>query len=139
MAKVTILKPKVTRMELPLASAKVPAGFPSPAEEYLGDTLDLNQLMIDNPTATFFARVEGDSMVNAGIFEGDILIVDRSVTPKHNSVVVAVIDNEFTVKYLKTDGEIRLAPANPSYKDIKMTGDMELVIWGVVTGISRKL
>lgn len=139
MAKVSILSPKATPMELPLVTSKVPAGFPSPAEEYLGDTLDLNKLMIDNPTSTFFARVDGDSMINAGIFDGDILIVDRSVVAKHNSIVVAIVDNEFTVKRLKSDGELQLVPENPSYKPIKISGHSDITIWGVVTGVSRKL
>lgn len=138
MAKVSILTPKNSPLELPFVSTKVPAGFPSPAEEYLGDTLDLNQIMVDNPTATFFARVQGDSMTTT-IYPDDILIVDRSVSPKNNSIVVAVVNNEFTVKRLSMGSELQLVADNPDYEPIKITGDMDLTVWGVVTGISRKL
>lgn len=138
MAKVSILTPENSPLELPFVSTKVPAGFPSPAEEYLGDTLDLNQIMVDNPTATFFARVQGDSMTTT-IYPDDILIVDRSVSPKNNSIVVAVVNNEFTVKRLSMGNELLLVADNPEYKPIRITGDMDLTVWGVVTGISRKL
>lgn len=138
MAKVSILTPENSPLELPFVSTKVPAGFPSPAEEYLGDTLDLNQLMVDNPTATFFARVQGDSMTTT-IYPDDILIVDRSVSPKNNSIVVAIVNNEFTVKRLSMGNELQLVADNPDYEPIKITGDMDLTVWGVVTGISRKL
>ncbi len=138
MAKVSILTPENSPLELPFVSTKVPAGFPSPAEEYLGDTLDLNQIMVDNPTATFFARVQGDSMTTT-IYPDDILIVDRSVSPKNNSIVVAVVNNEFTVKRLSMGSELQLVADNPDYEPIKITGDMDLTVWGVVTGISRKL
>ena len=138
MAKVSILTPENSPLELPFVSTKVPAGFPSPAEEYLGDTLDLNQIMVDNPTATFFARVQGDSMTTT-IYPDDILIVDRSVSPKNNSIVVAIVNNEFTVKRLSMGNELQLVADNPDYEPIKITGDMDLTVWGVVTGISRKL
>ena len=138
MAKVSILTPENSPLELPFVSTKVPAGFPSPAEEYLGDTLDLNQIMVDNPTATFFARVQGDSMTTT-IYPDDILIVDRSINPKNNSIVVAVVNNEFTVKRLSMGSELQLVADNPDYEPIKITGDMDLTVWGVVTGISRKL
>lgn len=138
MAKVSILTPTNSPLELPIVTSKVPAGFPSPAEEYLGDTLDLNQIMVDNPTATFFARVQGDSMTNT-IFPEDILVVDRSVSPKHGSVVVAIINNEFTVKRLNMNDGLTLVSDNPNYEPIRITGEMDLTVWGVVTGISRKL
>ena len=138
MAKVSILTPTNSPLELPIVTSKVPAGFPSPAEEYLGDTLDLNQIMVDNPTATFFARVQGDSMTIT-IFPEDILVVDRSVSPKHGSVVVAIINNEFTVKRLNMNDGLTLVSDNPNYEPIRITGEMDLTVWGVVTGISRKL
>lgn len=139
MSKVTIIKPLSSRHEMPFYESKVPAGFPSPATEYLGDTLDLNDYLIDNKTATFFAKVEGDSMVGAGIFEGDLIVIDRSKNPKHNCIVVAVIDNEFTVKRLCTKDGIELRPENPAYEPIKINGEIEMQIWGVVTSIVRKL
>ncbi|MGJ8662075.1 MAG: LexA family protein [Marinicella sp.] len=139
MSKVTIIKPLSSRHEMPFYESKVPAGFPSPATEYLGDTLDLNDYLIHNKTATFFAKVEGDSMIGAGIFEGDLLVIDRSKNPKHNCIVVAVIDNEFTVKRLCTHDGIELRPENPAYEPIKINGEIEMQIWGVVTSIVRKL
>jgi DNA polymerase V len=139
MSKVTLIKPLTSRVELPLYESKVPAGFPSPATEYLGDTLDLNDYLINNKTATFFAKVEGDSMIGAGILEGDLLVIDRSKQAKHNSIVVAVVDNEFTVKRLCTENGIELRPENPAYQPIKLTGELEMQIWGVVTSIVRKL
>ncbi|GAA0204106.1 hypothetical protein GCM10009123_09260 [Kangiella japonica] len=138
MAKVSILTPTNSPLELPIVTSKVPAGFPSPAEEYLGDTLDLNQIMVDNPTATFFARVQGESMTTT-IFPDDILVVDRSVSPKHGSVVVAIVNNEFTVKRLNMNDGLTLVSDNPDYEPIRITGEMDLTVWGVVTGISRKL
>ena len=139
MSKVTLIKPRTSRVDIPFYEPKVPAGFPSPATEYLGDTLDLNEYLIHNKTATFFAKVEGDSMTGAGIFEGDLLVIDRSRNPKHNSIVVAVIDNEFTVKRLCTRDGIELRPENPAYEPIRISGETEMQIWGVVTSIVRKL
>jgi DNA polymerase V len=138
MSKVTLLTPGRSRLELPLYESRVPAGFPSPANEYLGDTLDLNQYLIANPTATFFARVEGDSMIGAGIYEGDLLVVDRSRTAGHNDIVIAAVDNEFTVKRLDTRDGIRLVAENPDYAPICLSGEREMLIWGVVTGLVRK-
>ena len=139
MSKVTIITPGSTTQAIPFYEPKVPAGFPSPANEYLGDTLDINEYLISNKTATFFARVEGDSMTGAGIFENDILVVDRSITAKHNDIVIAAVDNEFTVKRLDTSDGVQLVPDNPIYEPIKLTGQSELMIWGVVTGIVRKI
>jgi len=139
MSKVTLIKPLTSHVELPFYESKVPAGFPSPATEYLGDTLDLNDYLIRNKTATFFAKVEGDSMTGAGIFEGDLIVIDRSINPVHNSIVVAVIDDEFTVKRLHIKDGIELRPENPAYLPIKICGEIEMRIWGVVTSIVRKL
>lgn len=139
MSKVSIIKPNIgERLDLPLYEPKVPAGFPSPATEYLGGTLDLNDYLVSNQTATFFAKVEGDSMIGAGIFEDDLLVIDRSIQPKHNHIVVAVVDNEFTVKRLATRDGIQLLPENPAYQPINVSGETEIQIWGVVTGIVRK-
>lgn len=138
MSKVTLLMPVHSEMELPLYETTIPAGFPSPAEEYLGDTMDLNQYLIKNPTASFFAKVEGDSMIDAGIFAGDLVVVDRSITAKNNDIVIAAVDNEFTIKRLSTKNGVRLIPANKDYQAIVMSGENELVIWGVVTSLIRK-
>jgi DNA polymerase V len=124
----------------PLMSNTIAAGFPSPAEQYVEAPLDLNQLLISRPAATFFLRVAGDSMIDAGIFEGDILVVDRSIEVKDGMIVVACVDGEFTVKILKKDtGSIRLEPANSSYPVITFKEGMELRIFGVVTSTIHRL
>ena len=124
----------------PLMSNTIAAGFPSPAEQYVEAPLDLNQLLISRPAATFFLRVAGDSMIDAGIFEGDILVVDRSIEAKDGMIVVACVDGEFTVKTLKKDtGSIRLEPANSSYPVITFKEGMELRIFGVVTSTIHRL
>lgn len=119
---------------LPLFSHKVAAGFPSPADDYIEDHLDLNKLLIKNKAATFFLRVKGDSMVNAGIHNGDIIVVDRSVEPVDGSVVVAVVDGELTIKRLVLcNGVAELRAENPKYSPIWFKEGQELTIWGVVT------
>jgi len=120
-------------MGLPLYASKVAAGFPSPADDYLEDSLDLNTFLIENPPATFLVRASGDSMINAGIFQDDILIVDRSKEPKSGDIIIAVVGGELTVKRLYIKGKrTELHAENPAYKPIKITGDMTLDTWGVV-------
>lgn len=138
MSKVTLLQSLNSNCELPLYETSVPAGFPSPAQEYLGDTMDLNEYLIKNPTASFFARVEGDSMIDAGIFELDLVVVDRSITACDGHIVIAAVNNEFTIKRLSTKQGIRLLPENKNYQPIVMSGENELIIWGVVTSLIRK-
>jgi DNA polymerase V len=138
MSKVTILTPVDSNLELPLYETNVPAGFPSPAQEYLGDTMDLNAYLIKNATASFFAKVEGDSMIDAGIFAGDLVVVDRSITAREGNIVIAAVNNEFTIKRLSTKNGVCLMPANKDYEPIVMSGENELVIWGVVTSLIRK-
>ncbi|MBL4660586.1 MAG: translesion error-prone DNA polymerase V autoproteolytic subunit [Alcanivoracaceae bacterium] len=138
MSRITILTPIDSKLELPLYETNIPAGFPSPAEEYLGDTMDLNQYLIKNATASFFARVEGESMIDAGIYAGDLVVVDRSLTATDGNIVIAAVNNEFTIKRLSTKNGIRLMPANKAYQPIVMSGENELVIWGVVTSLIRK-
>ena len=124
---------------LPFFLSRVPAGFPSPADDYLEGELDLNELLIQHPAATFFVRLAGDSMVNAGLFDGDILVVDRAVTASHGHIVVAVIDGDMTVKRLYSQsGRVELRPENPAYKPIVFGEGRELVIWGVVIGSVRQ-
>lgn len=123
-----------TTLRQPLASASVEAGFPSPAEDYLERSIDLNEELVRNPAATFFIRVNGDSMRDAGIHQGDILVVDRSVTPADRQIVVAMIDGEFTVKrFCNRDGRITLEAENPAFRPIEVREDQELTIWGAVT------
>ncbi len=124
-----------TAMDIPLAEFPVSAGFPSPADDYVENTLDLNKHLIKNSSATFFARVKGESMIEAGISDGDLLIIDRSLEPKANSVVICFLDGEFTVKKVKKvdKNTIYLMPENPGFEPIKVTRDNYLLIWGVVT------
>ena len=118
---------------LPLYTSRVPAGFPSPADDHLEDAIDLNEHLVQHPAATFFVRVQGDSMTGAGIHHGDLLVIDRSLEPKSGSIVVAVIDGELTVKRLQIeDNRIWLMPENPAYPPLEIREGMELVIWGVV-------
>ena len=121
-------------IELPLIEAYVSAGFPSPADDYIETRLDLNKALILSPSSTFFARVKGDSMKDAGIGEGDILIIDRSLPYRNGSVVLCMIDGEYTVKRLvKGNNKHYLLPENPDYDPIELREDMDITIWGVVT------
>lgn len=115
-------------------------GFPSPAEDYTETPLDLNEHLIQNRAATFFVRAQGDSMEGAGIFDGDLLIIDRSVKARHNRIVLVVINGEFTLKRLdQKAGKIRLVPENSKYKPIEVTQEMEFKVWGVATTCIHRL
>lgn len=128
-----------TKVEINIVGFSVPAGFPSPADEYLEPKLDLNRLLIKHPSATFFVRVQGESMINAGIHNGDILIVDRALEPRNGDIAVCVIDGEFTVKRLQLiEDELYLAPENGSYSPIKVTEFQDFKVWGVVTFVIHK-
>jgi len=114
----------------------IPAGFPSPAEDYVEGPLDLNRHLIPHPAATFFVKVKGDSMIGAGIHSGDLLIVDRAVTAIHNSVIIAVLDGDLTVKRLyRVGGILRLMPENPAYPPIEIHPGTDFEVWGVVTKV----
>lgn len=129
----------VTRLEIPLFSSTVAAGFPSPAEDHVEDTLDLNEYMVQRPDSTFMLRVEGESMKNAGIMPNDILVVDRSLKATHKKIVIAAIDGELTVKRLyHRGGLVKLLPENPAYPEIELESEADLVIWGVVIGSFRR-
>lgn len=120
--------------QIPEMSSSVQAGFASAADEYIERYLDVNELVVKNRPATFFIRVQGDSMEGEHIRSGDTLVVDRSLRPQHGKIVIAVIDGEFTVKKLGLEnGEITLYPANPKYSPKKISGDSDFRIWGVVT------
>jgi len=117
----------------PLLGNNISAGFPSPAQDYIEDTLDLNNYLIAHPSATYFVKVEGYSMVHAGIYPDDILIVDRAVEATHKKVVIAIVDGELTVKRLfKKNGKWFLTPENPEFKPLEITRDINFNIWGVV-------
>lgn len=129
----------ITRLEIPLFSSTVAAGYPSPAEDHVEDTLDLNEYMVQRPDSTFMLRVEGESMKNAGIMPNDILVVDRSLKATHKKIVIAAIDGELTVKRLyHRGGLVKLLPENPAYPEIELESEADLVIWGVVIGSFRR-
>ena len=129
-----------TRYALPIFLGRLPAGFPSPADDYLEGKLDLNRHLIKHPAATFFVRVTGDSMIGAGIHSGDLLVVDRSLEPADKHVVVAVLDGELTVKRLfKQNGVLRLLPENLNYQPIEIAPQQTIEIWGVVTSVIHSL
>jgi len=124
---------KTSRHQIPLYLSRVPAGFPSPAEDYVDKKLDLNEHLIQHPAATFFIRVDGDSMIEAGIHSGDLLIVDRKLEPGDQSVVVAALEGELTVKRLvKKNGKLYLASENPKFKPIEVNPETGVEVWGVV-------
>ena len=128
------------RATAPLMSSAVMAGFPSPAEQYVERPLDLNELLVARPAATYFVRAAGESMVGAGIRDGDLLVVDRSLEPEDGSTVIACVDGEFTVKTYRRDrGGVRLEAANPAYPPIRFGGEMELRTFGVVTAVVHRL
>jgi len=129
-----------TRYALPIFLGRLPAGFPSPTDDYLEGKLDLNRHLIKHPAATFFVRVTGDSMIGAGIHSGDLLMVDRSLEPADKNVVVAVLDGELTVKRLfKQNGIVRLLPENLHYQPIEIAPQQTIEIWGVVTSVIHAL
>ncbi|MBT4746852.1 MAG: translesion error-prone DNA polymerase V autoproteolytic subunit [Candidatus Thioglobus sp.] len=133
-----VLKPDfdAPSLSIPIFSSRVQAGFPSPADDHLEDRLDLNKHLIHHQESTFFVRAQGESMLNAGIHPGDILIVDKSLPAKSGKIVIAVVDGEFTVKRLyKYKGVVSLKAENPEFKDIEINEGSELIIWGVVTSV----
>lgn len=126
-------------LPLPMAATRLPAGFPSPAEDFSVRRHDLNELLITHPLATFFWTVSGTSMVDAGIFHGDIVVVNKALTPVHRDVVVAEVDGEFTIKYLyQRLGRVKLVPANPTFPEITFKDGQELRICGVVTSTIKR-
>ncbi len=122
--------------KLPLYSSKVAAGFPSPADDFVESILDLNEYLIKNPASTYLVRASGLSMINAGIYPNDILIVDRSIEPQNGKIVIAAIEGELTVKRLYKDkGSVLLIPENEEFCPIDITNKEGIVIWGVVTNV----
>ena len=132
--------PNPALLGLPLFGHSVRAGFPSPADDYVSEALDLNEHLIAHKESTFFLRTKGHSMTGAGIQNGDLLIVDRSITPGHRMIVIAVVDGEFTVKRLfKRAGKVRLLAENPDFAAIEFQDGQELLIWGVVTNVIHRM
>ena len=121
------------RLPFPLFIARIPAGGPSPADDYIDRVLDLNELLIQHPAATFFVRVSGDSMIGAGIHPGDILIVDRAEEAADGSIIIAALDGELTVKRIRRERDrIMLVPENPGYAPLRVTPETQFQVWGVV-------
>ena len=126
---------EAVQLAIPLFLEAVPAGFPSPATDYCEQTLDLNQLCIQRPAATYFVRAVGDSMTDAGIYPGDVLIVDRSLTAKHGDIVIASLNGELTVKRLETKPDLKLVPMNRKYGPIEIPEEADLEVFGVATSV----
>lgn len=128
-----------TDLVLPMAGDRVQAGFPSPAEDFSVKRIDLTEVLITHPQATFLLRVSGESMKDAGIFDGDVLVIDRAIKARHGHIVVAVVDGEFTVKYLyQRAGRIKLRAANVTFPDLTLKEGQTLEVWGVVTASIKR-
>lgn len=132
--KLTLLRARTdTHVDLPLAGSGVSAGFPSPADDFIEGSIDLNKLLIRDPSATFFARVAGDSMRDDGIYDGNLLVVEKKLQPDDGDIVVSYLNGEFTLKRLEhKDGKYFLIPSNPKYPPIEVSPDDELIVWGSV-------
>ena len=128
-----------TQLGIPLFSDAVAAGFPSPATDYCERKLDLNELCIQKPAATYFVRAQGDSMIDAGIFPGDVLVIDRSIDASHGDIVIAAVNGELTVKLLETKPQTRLVPMNNQHAPIVIPEGAELEIFGVATNVIHRL
>jgi DNA polymerase V len=129
-----------TAVKLPLVEGGISAGFPSPAEDFLDNSIDLNKEFVRNPSSTFYGRVRGDSMVNAGLNEGDLLIIDKSLEPVEGKIAVCFIDGDFLVKRIKIAKDIVwLIAENDKYKPIKVTKDNDFLIWGIVTTVIKSV
>lgn len=128
--------PQAPHQAFPLIASRIAAGFPSPADDYVDQSLDLNTHLIEHPAASFFIRVKGDSMIGAGIHDGDLLIVDRALSPQDGKIVIAAIEGELTVKRLRIrKGAAWLVPDNPAYPPLPIREEQECLIWGVVTQV----
>jgi DNA polymerase V len=127
-------------MHLHLAGTGISAGFPSPAEEYMEAGIDLNLELIRNPDATFFGRVKGCSMKDAGISDGDVLVIDKSLEPRNGSIAVCFLDGEFTVKRIQKENDaVFLLPANNEFKPVRITEENDFLVWGIVTYVIKKM
>lgn len=131
----TFFEPDLTTaLDVPYADFGVKAGFPSPAQEYVSERIDLNKALVHNPSSTFFARVDGISMVEEGIDDGDLIVVDRSLEPRDGDLAVCCLDGEFTLKRIRLQGRrVVLMPSNRQFRPIVVTEDNEFCVWGIVT------
>ena len=129
-------RPQPSTEKIPLYLCRVEAGFPSPADDHIEKNINLNQHLVRNPAATFFVRAAGNSMINAGIYEGDILVVDRSLEPHSGKIIIAVLNGELTVKrFHKKGNQITLYPENSEYAPIPITAETDFMVWGIVTSV----
>ena len=129
-----------SEIRIPIIQEGVSAGFPSPAIDFMETSIDLNTALCKNPLATFYIKVKGSSMIDAGINDKDVLVVDRSLEPQNNKIAICFIDGEFTVKRIQVEKEcLYLMPENPNYQPIKVTEENELIIWGIVTYVIKAL
>ena len=127
-------------MLLTFSKEAVECGFPSPARDFTEGTIDLNEELIPHPNATFIVRARGDSMVGSGIYPGDLLIVDRSIKPRNESIIIAVLDGELSVKILRfKNNQVNLSSSNKNYKDVLVSEEMDFTIWGVCTNVIHNL
>lgn len=139
--KLTFLKPDFeSELRIPYIDFGVSAGFPSPAMDFMEIAIDLNKALSENPLATFYIKVDGNSMIDAGINDKDVLVVDRSLEPQNNKIAVCFIDGEFTVKRIQLKkNELWLMPENPKYNPIKINEENQLIVWGIVTYVIKKV
>lgn len=129
-----------SKLRIPFIKEGVSAGFPSPAADFMETNIDLNKELSGNPLATFYIKVKGNSMIDAGINDKDVLVVDRSLEPQNNKIAICFIDGEFTVKRIKLEKDcLYLMPENPNYKPIKVTEENQLIIWGIVTYVIKNV
>lgn len=129
-----------SELRIPFIPDGVSAGFPSPAADFMENNIDLNKELSENPLATFYIKVKGNSMIDAGIEDKDVLIVDRSIEPQDNKIAICYIDGEFTVKRIKLQKDcLYLMPENSNYTPIKVTEENQLIIWGIVTYVIKKM
>ena len=137
---VSIIRADVSsHLSLPYAESGIQAGFPSPAQDYISESIDLNHEIVRNPASTFYGRVSGDSMIDEGIEEGDLIVIDRSIHPENGDLAVCCIDDEFTLKRIKIEPDkIWLIPANESFDPIIVTPDNRFSVWGVVTHVIKR-
>ncbi len=127
---------QTTKLSLPLFACPVQAGFPSPADDFVEIELDLNEFLIKNPSSTFYAKVQGESMKGTRIYSGDILIVDRSIEPAHGDIAVCVVDGEFTAKFIeKRNNGVYLVPANDEFPAMRVSENTSFQVWGIVTHV----
>lgn len=139
--KVTAGQEVFAQEELPgLAQSEIHAGFPSPATDYMTQAIDLNKELVKHPAATFYGRVVGDSMIDAGVEEGDILVIDKALDARDGDMAVCFVDGEFTLKYLSIkEGCLTLVPANPKYPQISIDEGVDFKMWGVVTYVIKRV